>query len=169
MAKKNTRQRRVTYDKQVDDFSPSDAYFSLSCARHVAPDKKVLCQQVFAVYSLPCARHGKVFAVCKEVFAVCIRHTTKDWSAVVTALVYTLQSPHRSKPLIGKGPLTVRKPRIFFLKKNTPMPDYSSSSAFRWSTTRSHIPRPVRRVEALCRRLLGYDACATACILFLFV
>ena len=36
-----------------------------------------------AVHSLPCAAHGKVFAVCFGHFAVCLRHTAKLLSPVV--------------------------------------------------------------------------------------
>ena len=46
-----------------------------------------LCRCMVAVGLLPCATHGKAFAVCKPGFAVCFRHTANSLCPVVQALL----------------------------------------------------------------------------------
>ena len=43
--------------------------------------------RLVAVGLLPCATHGKAFAVCKPGFAVCFRHTANSLCPVVQALL----------------------------------------------------------------------------------
>ena len=45
-----------------------------------------------AVWSLPCAAHGKDVAVCKAGFAVCTWHTAKSLSPVVLACMFSIRS-----------------------------------------------------------------------------
>jgi len=55
----------------------------LPCARYIAHGKGALCRRLFAVCPLPCAAHGKPFAVGFWGFAVCPWHTAKGLSPVV--------------------------------------------------------------------------------------
>ena len=51
--------------------------------RDYAHGKEIIAVADCAVYSLPCAAHGKDVAVCKYVFAVCRGHTATRLSPVV--------------------------------------------------------------------------------------
>ena len=55
----------------------------LSCARKTAHGKGSLCRRLVAVCPLPCAAHGKPFAVGFKGFAVCPWHTAKGRCPVV--------------------------------------------------------------------------------------
>ena len=56
---------------------------ALPCARNIAHGKGCLCRWPFAVCPLPCAAHGKTFAVGFSGFAVCFGHTANKASPVV--------------------------------------------------------------------------------------
>jgi hypothetical protein len=45
--------------------------FFLPCARYIAHGKGRVYRHLVAVWTLPCAAHGKEFAVCIQPFAVC--------------------------------------------------------------------------------------------------
>ena len=49
----------------------------------MAHGKGPLYRRLFAVCRLPCATHGKGFAVCKKAFAVCFWHTANSRPPVV--------------------------------------------------------------------------------------
>ena len=55
----------------------------LPCARYIAHGKGRLCRCLVAVCALPCAAHGKGFAVGFWGFTVCPWHTAKGASPVV--------------------------------------------------------------------------------------
>ena len=55
----------------------------LPCARYIAHGKGRLCRSLVAVCALPCAAHGKGFAVGFWGFTVCPWHTAKGASPVV--------------------------------------------------------------------------------------
>ena len=57
----------------------------LPCARYIAHGKGRLCRSLVAVCALPCAAHGKRFAVGFWGFTVCPWHTAKGRSPVVTS------------------------------------------------------------------------------------
>ena len=58
-------------------------FYRVPCGRRTT--KMVFTVSYCAVHSLPCAAHGKCFAVCFGHFAVCLRHTANLQSPVVAA------------------------------------------------------------------------------------
>jgi len=56
---------------------------ALPCAQQKTHGKEGLCHRLVAVGLLPCATHGKAFAVCKPGFAVCFWHTANSLCPVV--------------------------------------------------------------------------------------
>ena len=55
----------------------------LPCARYIAHGKGRLCRRLVVVCALPCAAHGKEFAVGFRGFTVCPWHTANGGSPVV--------------------------------------------------------------------------------------
>ena len=57
---------------------------ALPCARNIAHGKGCLCRWLFAVCPLPCAAHGKAFAVCGTRQSLCrVQHMANKASPVV--------------------------------------------------------------------------------------
>ena len=85
---------------------------ALPCARQKTHGKEGLCRRLVAVGLLPCATHGKAFAVCKPGFAVCFRHTANSLCPVGASelgpLSISIASPATPDLL---QPLRPRRPR----------------------------------------------------------
>ena len=58
---------------------------------------------MFAMRTLPCATHGKTFAMCIRGFSVCHGHTTNELSPIVDVLDLPTDKVAVSDQISGRG------------------------------------------------------------------
>ena len=95
---------------------------ALPCARNIAHGKGSLCRWLFAMCPLPCAAHGKAFAMGFSGFAVCFGHTANKASPIVTRPSVRLAPPRFvSLPLANNShPIDVSSLREVICKQRDP-------------------------------------------------